>query len=202
MNDVADSGRFSKIRHWWSMHKDLTVKVLISFGIVSYYGLSLINISPGSIEGPLAGKLREPTRFVCDFFGWVQNWRLFGPEIRNRNFHSLGLIGYEDGTIGSWEPPRFELLTLNQKYRKDKFHKWDQDCLPWDNYRDFWPGLARYVGNLHYDPKNKPVWFMLLRSEADIPDPRTGPILDPTHMPAHNRLLNAFTYHFRPEDFK
>lgn len=193
--------KLDQIKQWWLAYKTLVFKTVISAWIVFYYGLSLIHISPSS-EGPLPTKLKEPTRTLCEFFGWVQNWRLFGPEIRNINFHSFALIGYADGTIGSWEPPRFDLMTLNQKYRKDKFHKWDQDCMPWYNYRDFWPGLAQYVGKIHYDPANKPVWFMLLRLEADIPDPRNGKILDHDNMPAHTRLLNAFLYHYRPEDFK
>jgi hypothetical protein len=185
----------------WQTHKSAVCKILISAGIVTYYTLTAINISP-STEGPLSTKLREPTHTICDFFGWTQNWRLFGPVIRNINFHAFALIGYEDGTIGSWEAPRFDLMNLNEKYRKDKFHKWDSDCIAWYNYHNFWPGLARWIGMLHYDPGNKPVWCMLLRYEADIPDPRTGKILDHDWMPPHTRLLNSFTYHYRPEDFQ
>jgi hypothetical protein len=198
MNDFASS-RFHLISRWWLDYKSVLSKTVISAGIIVYYTLAVIHLSPDS---PFSTKLKDPTRTLCEFFGWIQNWHLFGPEIRNINFHSFGLIGYADGTIGSWEPPRFDVLTLHQKYCKDKFHKWDQDCVPWENYRDFWPGLARYVGRLHYDRANVPVWFMLLRFEADIPDPRTGKLLDSGNMPPHSRLLNAFTYHYSPEDFK
>jgi hypothetical protein len=186
---------------WWLAYKGVLVKVTISAFIIFYYTVTFINLSP-STEGPLPTKLKEPTRSLCEFMGWIQNWRLFGPQIRNINFHTFALIGYADGTIGSWEPPRFDMLNLNQKYRKDKFHKWDQDCVPWYNYRNFWPGLARYVGRLHYDPNNKPVWFMLLRLEADIPDPRFGKIVYHDRFPPHTRLLNSFLYHYRPEDFQ
>jgi hypothetical protein len=198
MTDVARSG-FHQIGLWWHRYKDLLGRIVISGGLIFYFTLAVIHQLPDS---PLATKVKDPTRTFCEFLGWPQNWHLFGPEIRNINFHSFGLIGYADGTIGSWEPPRFDKLTLHQKYCKDKFHKWDQDCIPWENYRDFWPGLARYVGRLHYEPKNVPVWFMLLRFEADIPDPRTGKLLEAADMPPHSRLLNAFTYHFQPEDFK
>ena len=190
-----------RVHRFWLREKETCAKVVISALLIGYYFLSMIHLSP-NIEAPLPNRLKEPTRTICEFFGWVQNWRLFGPEIRNINFHSFALIGYSDGTIGSWEPPRFDVMTNNQKYRKDKFHKWDQDCLPWFNYRNFWPGLARYVGRLHYDRSNAPLWFMLLRLEADIPDPRTGQILDTNNMPPHTRLLNSFFYHYRPEDFK
>jgi hypothetical protein len=198
MREFASS-KFQQIGRWWLDCKGLVAKIVISIGIIFYYTLAVIHLSPDS---PLANKVKEPTRSMCEFMGWLQNWRLFGPEIRNINFHTFALIGYTDGTIGSWEPPRFELMTLTQKFTKDKFHKWDQDCVPWYNYRDFWPGLARYVGRIHYDPNNKPVWFMLLRSEADIPDPRSGKTVKANNMPAHSRLLNAFTYHYRTEDFQ
>jgi hypothetical protein len=189
----------SRLEQFWLRYQRPVQKTLISLGIVAYFTLAVIHLWP---DRPLSIKLKEPTRTLCEFFGWVQNWHLFGPELRTNNFHVLGLIGYADGTIGSWEPPRFDMLNLRQRYEKDKFHKWDQDCVPWDNYRDFWPGLARYVGRLHYDKSNPPVWFMLLRYEADIPDPLGGKIADHDRMPPHTRLLNSFTYHFKPEDLQ
>lgn len=200
MPDIATK-KLSCISQWWRQHCDVAGKISISVFLVAYYGLTFINISPNA-EGPLNSRLREPTHVICEFFGWMQNWRLFGPLIRTINFHTFALIGYENGMIGSWEAPRFDLMNLNEKYRKDKFHKWDSDCLPWFNYHNFWPGFARWLGNLHYDPGNKPVWCLLLRYESDIPDPRQGKILEHDAMPPRTRLLNSFLYHYQPEDFK
>ena len=196
---LAASLKPEEIRVFWRDHKSQVAKIVISLGILVYYTLTIIHLWP---DRPLSMKLKEPTRTLCEFFGWVQNWHLFGPEVRTNNFEAFVLIGYTDGTIGSWEPPRFDMLNLRQRYSKDKFHKWDQDCLPWDNYQEFWPGFARYVGRLHYDASNPPVWMMLLRFQADIPDPTGEERVDHDRMPAKTTLYNAFLYHFRPEDFK
>lgn len=174
------------------------LKALISLFIVVQVSLTIAFLSPKSIAFTHA--IADAATFHWKFAGMWQGWELFAPEIRGQNTHSVALITYEDGSTAEWPMPRTDQFDLAQKYRGDKFRKWNGDNAQWSRYQEFWPDLARYVAKLHYNGSGpKPATFMLLNFSAAVAKPE----------PNHNRLESplrthtraAFFYQYTPEDF-
>lgn len=178
-------------------HRERLLKGAISVFIILYLGLTLASLSPEKVA--LRRTIVDATGPFYRYLGLWQGWELFAPNIRNVNSHSIALIRFDDGSMTAWPLPRFEEMDVFEKYRYDKFRKWNGDNAQWDRYKEFWPGLARYVGRLHYNGKGpKPVSFTLMRFTALMPKPETGVKRD--SMPKHDRPECSFFYSYKDED--
>lgn len=178
-------------------HHVALLKSLISAFIICYVSVILVFLSPKTaLTNAITGSIK-PWWF---FAGFQQRWELFSPSIRTLNVHTVAMVTFENGTVTLWELPRLEQMNAFDKFRKDKLRKWAADSVPWEPYKQFWPDLARYVGRIHYDPKNKPVSLTLLRLTADIPPPSVA-VRRELFAP-HTKLSTCFSYRFSPEDFR
>jgi hypothetical protein len=100
-----------------------------------------------------------------------------------------------------WQLPRMDKLNLIDRFRYEKFRKWDVDSLPWPDYKNFWPDFARYSGRLYYCPENKPVQLTLHIFWNDIPRP-SDKLTDRSDLPQHTKLQTQFTYFYTDKDFE
>jgi hypothetical protein len=172
-------------------------KIIISLFIVVHVGLTIAFLSPENIAFRRA--ITDASEGAWKFAGLWQGWALFAPEIRHSNSHCIALLTFADGSSTQWPLPRFDQMNLLEKYQKDKFRKWSGDNAPWDRYSEFWPGLARYIGRLHFQDGNRPVSCTLLMYSSDIPEPGTPGNRLP--MPHRSKASLVFYYRYNAEDF-
>lgn len=152
--------------------------------------------------GTLRKHVIEPVRSFILFWGLEQSWALFSPRIRDINYHTAGLVTFEDGSKYIWEPPRMDKLNLVERFRLEKFRKWGVDSLPWDTHKEYWPYLARFVGRQVYNKDNPPVQFSLMLFWAKIPPPTKEEFVSKEKLPAHTLSNHIFTYNYSEEDFR
>ncbi|MBK7745864.1 MAG: hypothetical protein IPP57_01825 [Candidatus Obscuribacter sp.] len=153
-----------------------------------------------SLDSPLRTRIVEPFTQFWLFWGLDQNWRLFSPEIKNINFHTVAVITFEDGSKLNWELPRMKRLNYWERFRDEKYRKWCVDSLPWPDYKEFWPDFARYAGRKYYQPNNKPVSLSLLLYWIEIPKPEAK-IVPVAKLPEHTKVNTVFYYRYKASDF-
>jgi hypothetical protein len=179
--------------------RERNLKILISAFIILHVTLTIAWLSPETHA--LRRAITDTTNWAWKFFGFWQGWELFAPAIRNVNAHSLAVINFDDGSSTAWPLPRFEQMGIVDKYRFDKFRKWNGDNAQWARYKEHWPALARYVANLHYAGTGpKPVSFTLLQFKASMPAPSSR--VSREGMPQHDQAESTFFYTYKPEDFR
>jgi hypothetical protein len=154
-----------------------------------------------SPDSSLKKAITEPVDIYWQFLGFTQSWSLFSPLIRTINYHVAATITFENDAILLWQLPRMDRLDLYQRFRLEKFRKWDVDSLPWPDYKSFWPDFARCAGRLYYSPSNPPKQLSLILQWTAIP-PASDHLTDRYELPRHDKTNTVFTYFFKPEDFK
>jgi hypothetical protein len=177
-----------------TLFKEVALSCLVAF----YMCEAIASVSPDS---SLKTAITEPVDNYWSFWGFTQSWSLFSPLIRNINFHAASTITFENGQVLLWQLPRMDRLDLYQRWRLEKFRKWDVDALPWPDYKSFWPAFARYAGRLYYSPTNKPKQLSLFYEYIEIPPPGEH-LTDRYELPPHSKPVTVFTYFYKPEDFK
>ncbi len=173
-------------------------ELFISLFICTYLFYLIAWLSP---ENETRKRIIEPINTAWLFFGLDQNWRLFSPEIKDINFHTLAILTFEDGSKKIWELPRMKRLDFWQRFKDEKFRKWSIDSLPWPDYKEFHPDFAVYVGKKFYNPSNKPVSLSLQLFWTDIPDPEKH-FTKVENLPEHTRMNNVFFYRFKEGDLQ
>jgi hypothetical protein len=173
-------------------------RIAISLFILTY--LTLVEIWVGPTSGYIGDKLQNIIRPVVVFSGLDQQWTLFSPVIRNINFHSTAVITFQDGSTKLYEWPRMEKLSFFDRWRFEKMRKFMNDCMPWPEYRDFWPALARFLTRANLNPKNQPTYVSLAYNFVEIPT--FGNWTDRYHLPEHIHRVNWFVYKVIPKDLQ
>lgn len=171
-------------------------EICLSVTIALYLSLQIAWLSPDCL---LRTRIVEPVKQFWYFWGLDQSWRLFSPEIKNINFHTVAVLTFEDGMKLNWELPRMKRLNYWERFRDEKYRKWCVDSLPWPDYKEFWPDFARYVGRKYYQKDNKPVSLSLVLYWIEIPKPE-GEIVPVSKLPEHTRMNTVFFYRYNPGD--
>lgn len=177
-------------------------RILANCAIVAFISVATI---VGVAEFPfvpekMKGKMIAPGAPI----GMRQAWRLFGPELRVINWHTLVLIEFADGTVKAREFPRMEKLSLVERFFREKERSILGDRIAFHVYKRFWPSVARYMAraNSAPDSKNPPVKVTFVFQSAPIPKP------DPDHwvfrdsMPDHINRQVYFVYEVEPQDLQ
>ena len=141
-----------------------------------------------------------PVLSFWNYWRLDQNWNLFSPIVRDINHHTTALITFEDGTKTLVELPRSTKFGLAGKFKDEMWRKWAGDSLPFPNYKEFRPDLARYIGRRFYNPENPPVTLTLSWYFTRIPPPAQN--RPQNKLPYHTVSSPIFEYKFTPEDFK
>lgn len=136
--------------------------------------------------------------------GMKQGWRMFGPDLRKTNWHTLVLIELEDGTIKAREMPRMEKLGQWERFAKEKERSFLQDRMAIYKYRRFWPSLARYYARANSDIgkgiKARRVTFILMWTPMPDPHSAPGKYTYRDRMPEHDNWQVNFVYRVTPQD--
>lgn len=178
--------------------KNRKLQIVVGACTAIYFVLVLVHLCPKS---EWRTRLLEPIDGFWNYCRLDQNWALFSPTIRGMNYHTMAILTFADGTKMIYEPPRMNKLSIEAKWRDEKWRKLSIDSLPWEDFKNFWPDFARYLGRQYYNPENKPVAMTLLLWWIELPLP-TKQIVPQTQLPRHSNSNLIFEYHYAPEDFR
>src|SRR5688500_16045008 len=94
---------------------------IISGLLVLYLTVNIVWLWPAF---PGKDQFLSPFVPVWNAFGLRQGWNLFGPKLRDINYHTTATITYKDGLTEIWEFPRMNKLSLWEKFKREKWRKW------------------------------------------------------------------------------
>lgn len=125
-------------------------------------------------------------------FGWTQYWGVFAPNPRALQYHTTATITFEDGTTKLYEFPRTQIMSQWEKFRREKQRKLFGDNIPWPEFEQFRPAVARYLALSNANPDNQPVQITMEMHQAWIPDPDPANWTYRDRLPAHTESVSPF----------
>lgn len=177
----------------------------LDFQYISYNAalLSFISIAllMGISELPIFSyKEGRKIRSVFAPLNLRQFWRLFGPDLRTYNFHTLVVIEFADGTLKYREVPRMEMLSVRERFIHEKLRSVFSHFLPAEVNKVFFPSVARYYARANFDADNQPVKisFYFMYHETPPPDPKNWVYRDQS--PYRSKNILHFVYRVMPSD--
>lgn len=135
--------------------------------------------------------------------GMRQAWRVFAPDLRTLNWHTLCLIESADGTLKAKEFPRMDKLSLYERWRQEKKRSVLGERIAHPVYKDFKPAIARFYARSNDDQSNRPVRVTFVFASAPMPPLKKSlPWVYRDQLPEHTAKQVFFSYAVRPEDLK
>jgi hypothetical protein len=129
------------------------------------------------------------------FAGLSQNWGMFSPNPPVANVRVEAEVVYRDGQRRVWKFPLPQDLSYTQRYFRERFRKWANDNVRFDDKSALWPDTARYIARLNNDRSNPPLFVRLIRYFAQIAPPGSNE----TSPPQRDVF---FTYVVKPGDLE
>ncbi len=172
-------------------------RALTSVVLVFYFLFLIAYLFP---KNEARNRLVEPFEVAWNYWRLDQYWALFSPGIRNINFHPTAVIRFEDGAELAWQFPKNSKEGFLDEYRGEKWRKLCIDSMPWPDFKEYWPDIARFLGKKYYDSSNKPVSFSLHLNWADTPKPEAKVSRD--NFPNHTKFYTIFVYRYTARDFE
>jgi hypothetical protein len=114
-----------------------------------------------------ANDCRELVRPYLLWSGLFQDWNMFSPMPKATNTYLQAVIIYKDGSTQMWDFPRMELLSLTQKYSKERYRKFVEILLDQNNAA-LRPDVARYVARLPGIREKDPQQILLMVKWSNI----------------------------------
>lgn len=147
---------------------DLHHRIFLTVVIACYYiAVAVWNCPDGLLKSSLMAMLRIPV----DIFAVEQTWNMFGPNLRSWNGHSVAVITFTDGSSKIYEFPRMEMLTIFEKYKREKMRKLFIDNMNDQNFEAYLPSIAQAIADANYQKGNEPRLVTITLKYADIPAP-------------------------------
>jgi hypothetical protein len=128
------------------------------------------------------------------FVGLSQNWGMFSNP-PNANVRIQAEILYRDGERRVWRFPLPQDLTYTQRYFRERYRKFANDNVRFDDKSALWPDTARYIARLNNEQNNPPVIVRLSRESTQIARPGSN-----DNAPLQHYLF--FTYVVKPGDLE
>lgn len=119
--------------------------VMVHLAAISCWALPFTN--------PLLGLCRDFVRPYLRWSGLFQSWDMFSPGPKAANTYVDAIVFYQDGETRNWAFPRMELLSLKDRYFKERYRKFT-DVLEDEKNAALWPDAARFIARVN---NNRPV---------------------------------------------
>jgi len=151
-NPSSSTPNRSALKPW----QKIAINVFIVFHIFAITAWAI------PFRSQFANDCRELVRPYLLWSGLFQAWDMFSPMPKATNTYLQAVIIYKDGSTQMWDFPRMELLTLTQKYSKERYRKFVEILLDQRNAA-LRPDVARYVARLPGIREKNPqqVWLMV-----------------------------------------
>jgi len=134
--------------------------------------------------------------------GMRQAWRLFSPNLRTVNWHTLCLIESADGTLKAREFPRMEKLSLWERFLQEKKRSVLGERLPNNVYKRYRPAVARYYAKANADATNPPKRITFVFASAPDLTLNGKNFYYRDQLPAHIFKQVYFDYQVKVEDLR
>jgi hypothetical protein len=128
--------------------------------------------------------------------GLFQSWDMFAPNPRRADTYITAEIEYRDGKLRSWIFPQMQDLGYIERYSKERYRKFSNDCLRLDENAMLWPDAARFIARLNADMLSPPQTVRLFRNWSLISLPPPGEAAQPERWQRYAFL----TYTVKPGD--
>lgn len=99
--------------------------------------------------------------------GLFQSWDMFSPLPKAANTYLEAVIIYKDGATQMWNFPRMELLSLTEKYSKERYRKFTEILLDERNAA-LRPDVARYIARMPNIRDKDPQQILLMVKWSNI----------------------------------
>ncbi len=175
-------------------------RLCANFGIVSFLSLAT---ALGIAETEFV-----PERDKFAWRGWgapigmVQYWRVFAPDLRDKNWHSTALIEFADGTLKYYEFPRPQFMSMTEAFVKAKERTFFYELLANKNYAKMLPDIARYLARANFDQANQPRTVTLIFNYALMPAPDPNKWTYISQLAAHTKSGVFFVYRVQAQDLE
>lgn len=168
--------------------------VIIGFlSLATIVGVAELPVVPESIKGNLIS-LGAP-------IGMRQGWRVFSPELRSHNWHTLCIVEMQDGTLKAVEFPRMQKLSLLERFVHFKKESLLGDHLPNHIYKRFRPAVARYYARANAGTNtDRPVRINFVFASVPIPPLESTHWIYRDRLPEHIFKQVYFSYGVKDED--
>lgn len=156
-------------------------------GITAFVAFNLFAVVAWCIpfDSPLIARCRDVARPYLIFTGLFQKWDMFAPDPSKLNNFVAAVVTYRNGESSLWTFPRMEHLGYVDKYFKERYRKYANDCLRLDTNAELWPDAARYIARLNRRPLNPPAAIDLVRYWSIVPPPAANGEEPPTLWSQH-----------------
>ncbi|MFA6212010.1 MAG: hypothetical protein WCT03_23280 [Candidatus Obscuribacterales bacterium] len=174
--------------------------VIIGYlSLATIVGVAELPVVPDAYKGNLIS-LGAP-------IGMRQGWRVFSPDLRTTNWHTVCLIELEDGTIKAVEFPRMEKLSLIERFIHEKQRNILGDRITNPIYKRFRPMIARYyaranINQCTVNAHGQPVRVTFVFASAPMPDIHGSHWVYRDQLPEHTFRQVYFSYAVKPEDLE
>jgi hypothetical protein len=148
------------------------------------------------INNPLTSLCRNLVRPYFLWSGLFQSWDMFSPTPKAANSYLEAIIIYQDRSSRLWSFPRMELLSLSERYVKERYRKFEENLKEDENSR-LWPDAARHIARLNNNSSSPPQTVLLVVRWSEI-IPRTDDAYD--RGPWDSNVF--FSYDVQSEDLK
>jgi hypothetical protein len=160
-----------------SNHSVLSKAKLLAINAFLIFHIFAITCWALPITTPLTVAARSFLRPYLIWSGLFQSWDMFSPDPKSKNVYLEAVVIYKDGSTELWPFPRMEMLSLTQRYFKERYRKYEEN-LGNDAYSDLRPDAARHVARLENNRPSPPQKVMLVVRWTDIIPPRTAESYD------------------------
>jgi hypothetical protein len=148
------------------------------------------------IDSPLLLACRSMVRPYFLWSGLFQSWDMFSPLPKATNSYIEAIVLYNDGSTTMWSFPRMELLSLTDRYFKERYRKFVENLLE-DKNSSLWPDAARYIARLSGGRPDRPQKVMLSVRWSNIVAHNDGTF---TNSPWDVHVF--YSYDVKPEDLQ
>jgi hypothetical protein len=184
--EAARRRYFPGFQNW----KYIAINIFLVFHIlaITFWCLPLAN--------PFIVDCRNAVRPYFLWTGLFQSWDMFSPLPETTNSYLEAIVLYQDGSTEIWSFPRMELLSLTDRYSKERYRKFVEVLLD-DKNSAVWPDVARYVARLPGIRSSNPQKVMLLAKWSAIVYHDDGTF---TRSPLDEHVF--YRYDVKPEDLQ
>lgn len=174
------------------------IKIAVVLAACAYVVGTGVYLSP---PNPVRDAIGTQLVTVWHILGLGQGWSVFAPNLRRYNPHATATITFADGSTTLYEFPRMEKMSLAEKFRKEKWRKFDVDNMPWSTAAAYHEDVARYVAReVNKDPANPPLQVALTVHWAGVPELPT--FVPSDEFPEHDKAASIFIYRVRKKDLR
>jgi hypothetical protein len=144
---------------------------------------------------------RELVSPYMQWTGLVQSWDTFAPNPKSVNEYIKAVVITQDRHMRVWTFPRMEQLSLNERYRKERYRKFAENLVVANN-AVLLPDVARRLARMYKSPGDPPDEVLLVQFSTPITPPVTQSVTHSTGKDSAPRPVVFYEDYVEPTDLQ